>query len=65
MNGPPIRQESPRFYLETDASMSGWGVFFHDKSTQGRWKFCEQNLHINILGVKSHFCWVSFLCAVI
>lgn len=50
-SGKAISQGTPDFYLETDASLQGWGAVFHENSTQGRWTECESSYHINVLEI--------------
>ena len=59
----PLAPFSPSHYMETDASLLGWGALLRSgPSTQGRWSSSESSLHINrlellavFLGVKSFF----------
>ncbi|VDH99325.1 Hypothetical predicted protein [Mytilus galloprovincialis] len=65
VNGRPIRNDSPSYYLHTDASLNGWGAVFHGKQTQGHWSLEEQCLHINILELKAiYFSIISLCCHV-
>lgn len=62
VNGRPIRNDSPSYYLHTDASLNGWGAVFHGKQTQGHWSLEEQCLHINILELKAIYFSIISLC---
>ncbi|CAG2203473.1 unnamed protein product [Mytilus edulis] len=62
VNGRPIRNDSPSYYLHTDASLNGWGAVFHEKQTQGHWSLEEQCLHINILELKAIYFSIISLC---
>lgn len=62
MNGKPIRETSPNHYLQTDASLSGFGAVLANKSTQGRWNLDEQSLHINVLELKAIYFGLIALC---
>jgi ribonuclease HI len=44
-----INYGSPTYYLETDASMQGWGAVFEQSKTQGIWSTHSKNFHINVL----------------
>ena len=55
MNGKPIRPKQVSFYLETDASLSGWGASLgsKNKQTAGRWSISESVNHINLLEIRA------------
>lgn len=61
-NGVEIRQVTPYQFLETDASLSGWGAIYNGISTQGRWNFIEQHKHINFLELKAIYFGLKALC---
>lgn len=49
LNGKPIRTPSIDFWIETDASLQGWGATFSNKTLGGRWTLTESKMHINEL----------------
>ena len=49
----PINRGKPEVMITTDASKTGFGGVFLDKTINGLWSFDEQMLHINILEIKS------------
>ena len=59
----PLSTFSPSHFMETDASLLGWGAFLRSGPyTQGRWSSYESSLHINrlellavFLAIKSFF----------
>lgn len=55
LNGKPIRQKQINTWIETDASLAGWGTHFGQKSTGGRWSQSESNHHINYLELLAIF----------
>ncbi|XP_052058703.1 uncharacterized protein LOC127698962 isoform X1 [Mytilus californianus] len=61
-NGCPIRQEPPKVYLQTDASLIGWGAVFEKDCTQGRWNIDECQNHINVLELKAIILALQALC---
>lgn len=61
-NGKWIWNPQIDFYLETDASKSGWGANFNGVSTGGRWTMKESFLHINILEIKAVKFVLQSLC---
>ena len=62
MNGKPIRHEEETFYLQTDASLLGWGAVCGETNTQGRWSSQESLLHINVLELKAIYFALKSLC---
>ena len=54
-NGKPIRHKPIDCWIETDASLLGWGCKFDDKYTGGRWNETESSNHINFLELLSIF----------
>ena len=59
-NGKIIRANAPHIYLETDASLIGWGTVIRaGNATHDRWEFSENSLHINLLDLTAIF--FSFL----
>lgn len=62
LNGRPIRNTQHIFYLETDASLHGWGAVFGKNSTQGRWNEEESLMHINVLELKAVLFSIKSLC---
>ncbi|XP_062570072.1 uncharacterized protein LOC134232143 [Saccostrea cucullata] len=53
LNGKLIRNPSVDYWVETDASLQGWGASFEDKSTGGRWSVLESKMHINELELRA------------
>lgn len=53
LNGKYIRPQKVSSYIETDASLSGWGASFETQKTGGRWSVAESSNHINILEIKA------------
>lgn len=49
----PILTPPPTVFIETDASLSGWGAHYKGQSTGGHWSVAEATLHINVLELKS------------
>lgn len=49
LNVKPIRTPSVDFWIETDASLQGWGATFSNKTVGGRWTLTESKMHINKL----------------
>lgn len=49
VNGKPIRPQAIDCWIETDASLLGWGTKYDDKCTGGRWSIEESFNHINYL----------------
>ena len=61
-NGKLIRQNPIDIWLQTDASLNGWGAECSQISIGGRWTAEESKNHINYL--VSYFSWVkSFFLA--
>ena len=53
VNGKYIRPKEVSSYLETNASLAGWGASFETHKTGGRWSVMESSNHINILEMKA------------
>ena len=43
----------PEFFINTDASLLGWGCAFDSQTTGGQWSDSEASLHINVLELKA------------
>ena len=54
-NGKFIRQKSIDCWIETDASLEGWGSKFNEQFVGGRWSKYESSHHINILELLAIF----------
>ena len=63
LNGKPIRPSPVQFWIETDASLQGWGACLDDKTSGGRWTNMESTYHINYLELLSIFNALKALCA--
>lgn len=66
-NGKIIRPSAPQIYIESDASLIGWGAILKDgnftqNSTQGRWNARESLLHINKLELRAIYFSLLALC---
>lgn len=46
LNGKDIRSRPINFWVETDASLQGWGARFENKMTGGRWICSKLSYHI-------------------
>ena len=46
-NGRSIQQQPPTFFIESDASNTGWGARCGQLRTRGQWSQSETQLHIN------------------
>ena len=55
VNGKLIRPNSIDCWIETDASLEGWGSKFNENLTGGRWNDEERSPHINYLELLSIF----------
>ena len=62
VNGNPIRHEEKTKYIQTDASLQGWGAVFGKNKTQGRWNSDESVQHINVLELKAIYFALKSLC---
>ena len=62
VNGNPIRHDEETRYIQTDASLVGWGAVFDKIKTQGRWSESESGNHINVLELKAIFFALKSLC---
>lgn len=57
-----IRDQSPKFTIQTYASNDGWGAVVGKKSTGGRWLAEELDNHINTLEMMAvYFAWKAFV----
>ena len=56
VNGKLIRPNYIDCWIETDASLEGWGSKFNENLTGGRWNDEERSHHINYLELLSIFC---------
>ena len=55
-----IRPATPDIYIESDASMGGWGCYVNGTDTGGPWK-PEEIAHINVLEIKAiYFALLTF-----
>ena len=54
-NGKLIRQTDVDCWVETDASLEGWGAKFNEKQIGGRWSRLESLNHINYLELLAIF----------
>ena len=54
-NGRNLSKPEPLMVLETDASNSGWGVFYQGEFTGGCWAPQKSQLHINALELLAAF----------
>ena len=54
-NGKFIRQKSIDCWIETDASLEGWGSKFNEQFAGGRWSKDESSHHINFLELLAIF----------
>lgn len=66
-NGKIIRPSAPQIYIESDASLIGWGAILKDgnftqNSTQGRWDARKSLLHINKLELRAIYFSLLALC---
>ena len=59
----PIQIPSCRFLLKADASKSGWGEIFNEKSTAGQFALDKSLLHINVLERKAVWLGLKSLCS--
>ena len=57
-----ISHGNPDIIMTTDSSMTGWGAFIDNKSTQGLWNEEERKLHINALEIKAVLLGITSLC---
>ncbi|VDI23377.1 Hypothetical predicted protein [Mytilus galloprovincialis] len=54
-NGKLIRPIQINFWIETDASLEGWGAKFEGQFAGGRWSLSERSFHINFLELLAIF----------
>ena len=54
-NGKLIRQKAIDCWIETDASLEGWGCKFGKNFNGGRWNEKEKAHHINYLEILAIF----------
>ncbi|XP_071138453.1 uncharacterized protein [Mytilus edulis] len=54
-NGKLIRPIQINFWIETDASLEGWGTNFEGQFAGGRWSLSERSFHINFLELLAIF----------
>ena len=64
-NGKPIRPEKPTVFIQTDASLVGWGAFDLKScvSDGGRWTEAEGNFPINYLELLAIFHALRAFCS--
>ena len=62
MNMMMMMMMNPDSIMTTDNSMSGWGTFIDNKSTQVLWNEEESKMHINALKIKAVNLGVTSLC---
>ena len=48
----PISRDPPQTFVQSDASLIGWGAVCDNVTTGGRWTVEESQLHINVLEFK-------------
>ena len=53
MEGISLMQHCPSVYMETDASMKGWGAHVQTLVASGSWSAEEKLLHINCLEIRA------------
>ncbi|CAC5401723.1 unnamed protein product [Mytilus coruscus] len=53
LHGKPIKQDNVLFWIETDASLKGWGACYEKQTAGGRWTHLESICHINFLELLS------------
>ena len=62
-NGKSFKEPKIDVYIESDASLTGWGALCDGQSTNGRWSPGELDYHINYLELLAGFhalqCFVS------
>ena len=58
-----ISHGQPNYTLTTDASHTGWGAVFQDKTTGGPWSVTESQHHINYLEMLALFLGLKTYCS--
>ena len=58
----PIQCTNPDLVIQSDASNSGWGAVRDKITTGGRWTYCEQMEHINVLELQAAYFALKSLC---
>lgn len=58
----PINHPKPDIVIKSDASLKGWGAFYDNESTGGRWSEMECKQHINVLELKAAFFALKAFC---
>jgi len=51
--GAPLHPIPPQFFLNTDASLEGWGAHSEENKVYGQWDPQERKLHINVLELRA------------
>ena len=64
-NGKSFKEPKIDVYIESDASLTGWGALCDGQSTNGRWSPGELEYYINYLELLAGFhalqCFVFFV----
>jgi len=55
LNGKPITEPNMDVYIESDASLSGWGAICLDQNGGGRWTSIKGSYHIYYLELLATF----------
>ncbi|CAC5415403.1 unnamed protein product [Mytilus coruscus] len=63
LNGKPIKQDNILFWIETDASLKGWGACYEKQTAGGRWTHLESICYINFLELLSVFYALKAFCS--
>ena len=59
----PISRDPPQIFVQSDASLIGWGAVCDNVTTGGRWTAEESQLHINVLELQAAFFALQSLCS--
>ena len=54
-NGKVFQEPEINLFVNSDASLTGWGASCNGQSTGGRWSLSESNNHINFLELLAAF----------
>ena len=60
-NATPILRKHIDCTMQTDASLTGWGVVHKDQKASGLWSQRERLIHINALEMKAYFGELPYL----
>lgn len=55
VNGTSFAIPAVNLYIESDASLTGWGAVYEDHSASGRWTVTKSTYHINYLELLAVF----------